>query len=178
MTWPEKTARRHFRRSEPGRDWLGAFYDSKVCQVIDPQEERTCAACVGNGVSAKSWARANAVPPNTAYRWAREPEVRKEVASCRQRLVSRALGRMARHTTRAADTIVRISREGDSDAVQLKAALAILSDLIAVARFSDLEERMLEVEEMLHPPSGAASDSMLARALTNQAQGRMSTTAI
>ncbi len=69
-----------------------------------------------------------------------------------------ALGRMTRHTVRAADTIVRIAREGDSDAVQLRAARAIFSDLIAVAKFSDLEERLLGVEETLKP-KGAPSDS-------------------
>ena len=117
------------------------------------------AIALAHGVSAKSWGRANAVPQNTAYRWAREPEVRKEVASCRRRMVSRAVGRMARHTTRAADTIVRIAREGDSDAVQLRAARAVFSDLIAVAKFSDLEERLFEGEEMLDRQNGAASVS-------------------
>jgi hypothetical protein len=111
-----------------------------------PKNTKTdLALALAHGVSAARWARANAVPQNTAYRWAREPEVRKEVASCRRRLVSRALGRMATHATGAADTIVRIFREGESDAVKLKAAQAVFSQLIAVSRFSDLEELLLGV---------------------------------
>ena len=65
-----------------------------------------------------------------------------EVANCRRRLVSLAMGRLARNASRAADTIVRISREGDSDAVRLRAARAVFSDLIQVTKFSDLEGRM------------------------------------
>jgi hypothetical protein len=125
-----------------------------------PKNTKTdLAIALAHGINAKSWARANAVPQNTAYRWAREPEVRKEVANCRRRLVGLAVGRLARNASRAADTIVRISREGDSDAVRLRAARAVFSDLVQVAKFSDLEGRMLDVETKLEPPAGAASGS-------------------
>jgi hypothetical protein len=50
---------------------------------------------------------------------------------------------------KAADGIVRLAREAESESVQLRAWRAILADQIAVAKFSDLEYRMTEIEEQL-----------------------------
>src|SRR5262249_55261175 len=96
------------------------------------------AIALARGVSVWHWARVNSVAKNTAYRWSREPEVRKEVANIRRRLVSQALGRLTRNASKAADTIVRTLERGDSDAVRLRAARAVLSDIITVSKFSDL----------------------------------------
>jgi hypothetical protein len=113
------------------------------------------AIALAHGASIASWARANAVPASTAYRWARQPAVREDVASCRRHLISRALGRMTKHTIGAADIIFKIAKQSDSDAVRLRAARALFSDLLAVSKFSDLEERLLEVEDMLDQPDDA-----------------------
>jgi hypothetical protein len=122
-------------------------------EIEDKKTSLGMAVARGQSVAVRS--RKNGVAERTAQRWAREPEVRKEVANCRRRLLSRALGRMTQNTARAADIIVRIAREGTSDEVKLKAARAVFSEVIAVARHTDLEERMTEIEESLEPRRGA-----------------------
>ena len=56
------------------------------------------ALALAQGVSAAEWARANQVPKNTAYRWARDLEVRKAVESYRRRTIDRAIGIRLRET--------------------------------------------------------------------------------
>ena len=51
--------------------------------------------------------------------------------------------------SRTANGIVRLAREAVSESVQLRAWRAILADQMAVSKFSDLEHRMVEIEEQL-----------------------------
>ena len=94
-------------------------------------------------------ARTNNVPRPTVYRWAREPEVRKEVEACRRQIIDRAVGRLTGKFGRAVDRILKLADEAESESVQLRAARSILSEMIAVSKYSGLEGRMLEVEEQL-----------------------------
>ena len=48
----------------------------------------------------------------------------------------------------AVDGIVTLAKEADSESVQLRAWRAILADQIAVSKFSDLEYRLAEIEEI------------------------------
>jgi hypothetical protein len=52
-------------------------------------------------------------------------------------------------TTKAADRISSLAQEANSESVQLRASRAILADMIAVSKFSDLEYRVTEVEELV-----------------------------
>src|SRR5450755_1214825 len=71
-----------------------------------PRSQKTeLALAIANGTSVTAWARGNEMPKRTAYRWAREPEVRAAVESYRRRAVDRAIGRMARRVTWATDGI-------------------------------------------------------------------------
>jgi hypothetical protein len=69
------------------------------------------ALALAQGYSASKWAHANAVPKNTAYRWARKPEVRKAIQAHRRRLIDEAVGRMTKGTTEAAGFILNIASE-------------------------------------------------------------------
>jgi hypothetical protein len=55
---------------------------------------------------------------------------------------------------KAADGIARLGKGAESESVQLKAWRAILADQMAVSRFSDLEHRMVEIEEQLSDRTG------------------------
>jgi hypothetical protein len=57
-------------------------------------------------------------------------------------------------TTKAADGIANLAQEADSESVQLRAWRAILADMMAVSKFSDLEYRMAEIEEQLDKRTG------------------------
>ena len=55
---------------------------------------------------------------------------------------------------KAANGIVTLAKEAESESVQLRAWRAILADQMAVAKFSDLEYRMVEIEEELDKRKG------------------------
>ena len=107
------------------------------------------AAAVAEGESIAEWARENGVPVRTAQRWAQDRNVRREAEACRRRAITEAIGRMTRMARSAVDGIVTLAKEADSESVQLRASRAVLADQIAVAKFSDLEYRMTEIEEEL-----------------------------
>jgi hypothetical protein len=107
------------------------------------------ALAIAEGESIIAWAPENGVPERTAFRWAQDPKVRREVEACRRRVVNQAIGRLTGMTTKAADGIVTLARDADSESVQLRAWRAILADMIAVSKLSDLEFRMSEIEEQL-----------------------------
>jgi hypothetical protein len=105
------------------------------------------AIALARGVLAANWARAYKVSKNTAYRWAREPEVRKLVESCRRQMIDQAVGRMTKQTVWAASGIVALAKTADSDTVRLRALRSIFSDMITASKYSGLEQRMCELEE-------------------------------
>jgi hypothetical protein len=113
------------------------------------------ALALAQGVSAAQWARANQVPKNTAYRWARDSKVRKAVESHRRRTIDQAIGQMTQHSTWAVGGIAAIAREAESDSVRLRALRALFSDLMAVSKRSGLEARMAEIEEKFEEQRGA-----------------------
>ena len=107
------------------------------------------AHALARGVTVASWARANNVPRNTAYRWSNDPEVRRMVLTFRRRILDQAVGRMARRATKAAEVIVQVAENAESESVRLRAARAVLSDMVTISRFADVEARMQEFEEKL-----------------------------
>jgi hypothetical protein len=113
------------------------------------------ALALAQGISAARWARANQVPKNTAYRWARDPEVRKAVESHRRRTIDEAIGQMTKQSKWAVGGIIKIAREAESDSVRLRAFRALFSDMMAVSKHSGLEARMAELEEKLEEQRGA-----------------------
>jgi hypothetical protein len=112
------------------------------------------ALALAQGVSAAQWARAHQVPKNTAYRWARDPKVRKAVESHRRRTIDQAIGRMTEQSTWAVGGIVALAKGAESDSVRLRALRAIFSDLMAVSNHSGLEARMAEIEEKIEEQRG------------------------
>jgi transposase-like protein len=108
------------------------------------------------GVSVAAWARANGVPKSTVYRWAREPDVLTTVKSCRRRASDRAVGTMARRATWAAEAITWLANSADSESVKLRALRAILADLMAVSKYTELEDRIARIEEQLPERAGSS----------------------
>ena len=96
----------------------------------------------------------NEVPRSTAFRWASEPEVRREAEATRRRALGRAIGRLSSVALKAVDGIVTLAKGAESESVQLRAWRAVLADNMAVAKFSDLEYRMTEVEEQVRERTG------------------------
>jgi hypothetical protein len=68
------------------------------------------ALAVAQGAAVAIWARTTEVPLRTAFRRAKEPDVRKAVESYRRRTIDLAVGPMTKDSTQAVDTIIRISK--------------------------------------------------------------------
>jgi hypothetical protein len=115
------------------------------------------AVAIGHGQSITAWARKNDVPRSTAYYWANRPDVRRLVADHRRRYLDRALAWMARRSMWAVKRITTLGETAESEAVQLRAARAVLSDQIAVAKHADFEFRMSEIEEEIRVRNGNAA---------------------
>jgi hypothetical protein len=131
---------------------LGEF-NRRVTFSIMPRENSASlkahfVSALAHGVSPGTWARSSGVPSSTAYRWARDPSVRKAVEASRRRTLDLAIGRLTKQSTWAAERISQIAREGKSQAVRLSACRAI-KDSAAVARCSELEARLAELESRL-----------------------------
>jgi hypothetical protein len=105
------------------------------------------------------WARRNEVPLRTAFRWSTDPGVHRAVEAWRRRAINRAIGRVASLSMKAAEGIARLGESAESESVQLRAWRAVLADQMAVSWFSDLEYRMLEIEEQLRDRPGQADNA-------------------
>ena len=113
------------------------------------------ALTIARGKSITAWARQNEVPLRTAYRWSSEPEVRREVRG--RGAAASSIGPSAGWPAcalKATDGIAKLAESAESESVQLRAWRAILADLMAVAKFSDLEQRMAEIEEQVRDRTG------------------------
>jgi hypothetical protein len=94
------------------------------------------------------------VPERTAFRWAKDSKVRREVEACRRQALNEAIGRMTRISMNPVDGIVTLAKVAASESVQLQAWRAVLADQRTVAKFSDLEDRMTELEEQVSARTG------------------------
>ena len=89
----------------------------------EPQERKTAlAGAIAQGRSVALWRRDNHVPRSTAYRWARQPEVRATAESSRRRARKCAVGRMARRAYRASYELATLAECAESEPVRLGAA--------------------------------------------------------
>jgi hypothetical protein len=123
---------------------------------VRKNKKNQLAVAIARGESITEWAGQNEVPLRTAYRWSRDPRVRRAMEAWRRRALNQALGRLAGLSMKAAEGIARLGESAESESVQLRAWRAVLADQMAVARFSDLELRMLDIEEQLRDRPGHA----------------------
>jgi hypothetical protein len=91
------------------------------------------ALAIAEGESIAAWAQQNGVSERTAFSWAKDPKVRREVEACRRRVVNQAIGRLTGMARNAVDGIAHLGKGADSESVQLRAWRAILADMMSVA---------------------------------------------
>ncbi len=116
------------------------------------KEERTSlqselAAALAAGKSCAEWASANSVSERTAQRWANEPETRSEVETIRRESLDQVVGQMSHRVARATELIAKLAETAKSESVRLAALRSMLSDMMAVADFAGLEQRIAKLEE-------------------------------
>jgi hypothetical protein len=148
--------------------------ESAMSEQPQKSTKTQLALAVAQGVSIEKWARKSGVPRRTAFRWAKEREVRRVVQAYRRRVIDQAVGQMTKLSTRAVRTIGWLSEEGDSHAIRLKASRAVLSDIIKVSEFSGLEERITEIEDKLDKRDAAIAGNVWNPGPTNLGYGNAS----
>jgi hypothetical protein len=116
---------------------------------VSKNQKKQLALAIARGESIAAWAHRNGVPRSSAFRWSQDPKVRSAVQAWRRRALDRTIGRMASLALKATDGITRLAKGAESESVQLRAWRAIIADQMAVAKFSDLEYRMADIEERL-----------------------------
>jgi hypothetical protein len=132
---------------------------SNMQQHLRKSRKAKLARAMAQGESITDWARQHGVSERTAFRWASDPEVRRSVEAWRRQALNRALGKLASLSMQAAEGIARLGESADSESVQLRAHRAVLTDQMAISRFSDLEQRMMQIEEKLRGRTGQKSQS-------------------
>ena len=128
-------------------------------EEVSLDKKTSLALAIARGQSIDAWAKKNDVPRSTAFRWASEPEVRREAEATRRRALGRAIGRLSGAALKAADRMITLTKEAESESVQLRACRAVLGEQITVCKFSDLEYRMTEIEEQLGKRTGHADQA-------------------
>src|SRR5260370_7408489 len=88
------------------------------------------AHAIVDGIPISKWASENDVPRRTAYRWSKAPEVRALVDSHRRSTLDRAIGRMTRRPTWAADGIAVLGAKAESQSPKLIALPSTCSAII------------------------------------------------
>src|SRR4051794_7517709 len=133
---------------------VGDQVECTMEKVVRRHKKINLALAIARGQSIDAWAKKNDVARSTAFRWASEPEVRREAEATRRRALGRAISRLSSVAMKAANGIVTLAKEAESESVRLRAWRAILADQRTVAKFSDLEYRMTEVEGQISDRTG------------------------
>ena len=120
---------------------------STMCREERTSLQSELAAALAAGKSCAEWASAHKVPERTAQRWANDPEVRAEVETYRRGNLDQAVSRMSQRAVWATDQIAELAEKARSESVRLAALRSMLSDMMAVADFAGLEERIAKLEE-------------------------------
>jgi len=131
---------------------------SAVPQVLRKAKKVLLAAAIAEGESVDEWARENGVHRSTAFRWAREPSVRRVVEACRRRTLDQAIGRMTKRTPWACDRIAMLAEAAESESVQLRALGSMISNVMAVGKFSNLENRLAQLDDDYREQNASADD--------------------
>jgi hypothetical protein len=109
-------------------------------------QKAALALAIATGRTVRAWAREHEVPERTAYKWARSDEVKDQVRRIRRRAIDRAIGRLSRYASAAAQQIANLAEGATSEAVKLHAARAVLADLMQVANYAELDDRIAALE--------------------------------
>jgi HEAT repeat protein len=97
------------------------------------------------GTTTREAARQAGIGERTATRRLADPGFRQRVQDTRAALVERTLGKLARGSTKAADTLRRLLKS-ESDSVKLGAARALLEIGSKLRESVELENRIAELE--------------------------------
>src|SRR6516164_4736195 len=104
---------------------------------------------LASGKTVQAAAELCRVSERTIRRRHEDPTFRQRLNTLRAEMIDRGLGKLADAVADAAQTLRNLQAEGESDAVKLSAAKAILEQAVKMCDASELEERLRALEERL-----------------------------
>lgn len=107
------------------------------------------ALALARGEPVTTAAALSGVAPSTLTRWQRDPEFTARVREIRSGLLDNVLGALSDAATEAV-TALRGALQADSEAVRVRAAVAILNSLVTVRDATEVAERLTSIEEALN----------------------------
>jgi phosphopantetheinyl transferase (holo-ACP synthase) len=129
---------------------------TKMSEQKRQNRKSQLARAMAKGQSVAEWSRQSGVAERTAYRWAKEAKFKAAVNSHRRRAIDRSVGRLTDNLASAADAIVNLSATAQSESVRLSAIKVMFATVVAMSKFTGLEERINELEEQFHARTGSA----------------------
>ena len=89
--------------------------------------------------------RDSGIPESTLYRWLTQPSFKAEYRHQRRMLFERTVGLAQRASSAAMGEVIEMMRSGENEYARLAAARIVLE----LARETDVEQRVAEIEELL-----------------------------
>jgi hypothetical protein len=114
-----------------------------------PAKKHQAATFLASGHTVRATANTLGVNEKTVSVWKYDTEFIKLVESYRSTMVDRALGRLAGIAYRAVRTLAVCLESKDGDNVRVRAATAILDQLIRIRDVTELEARLTALEQRL-----------------------------
>jgi len=116
----------------------------------DEKTARLAVAAFETG-SIRDAATVTGIPERTARRYAASDTFKTALADARRAALERTVSRLQASGVRAADTLAAIMDDADiPPGVRVRAALGVLTALVSMAQFADLEARICAMEERIH----------------------------
>jgi hypothetical protein len=105
---------------------------------------------IAAGGSVRKWAADNGIPERTCYGWSGSAGFKELVQSHRRKMTDQVIGQLTGKASKAVRTLERLMESGTGESVRLGAARAILSELVAIGNWADLEKRFCELEKRVN----------------------------
>jgi hypothetical protein len=104
---------------------------------------------MARGGTVAAFGKANGIADRTLYEWTAKPAFQAEVTRHRRAITDRTVGALVRFAVRAVKVMANLSENAQSESVRLSAARGILTELISVSSWADLEQRIADIERKL-----------------------------
>jgi chemotaxis protein histidine kinase CheA len=112
----------------------------------EPTGDEVLALAIASGHTIKDAAALANLAERTAYRHAAEPAFRARVQAIRSEMMSTAVGQLAAILTTATDALKRNLTCGNP-AVEVRSAVAVLEQTLKLREQTEIETRLLALEE-------------------------------
>ena len=90
------------------------------------------------------------ISKNTVYRWFKGEGFNAELQKLRNETFEAALNKVRRGAEGAADVLLELMQAAEDEASRIRCAQTILSHAVELRKLEGLEQRLLQIEEIIH----------------------------